>query len=54
MIVRPVASEETARFNAEQDAQLRCLRLQSGGRVDRQASYPGRVQETLVIGHEGG
>ena len=45
---------ETARFNAELGARSRCLRLQSGGRVEREASCPGRVQETLVIGHEGG
>ena len=54
VIVRPVALRETARFNVEPDARSRYLRLQSGGRVDREASCPDRVQETLVIGHEGG
>jgi hypothetical protein len=54
VIVRPVTLGETARSNAELDARSRCLRLQSGGRVDREASCPSRVQETLVIGHEGG
>jgi hypothetical protein len=38
--------------SAWHQASVRCRRLLSGGRVDREARRLGRVQEALVIGHE--
>ena len=50
----PTTSGGSAPCRAAAWARSRCRRLRSGGRVHVEASCPGRVEQTRVIGHEGG